>query len=449
MTEIKVKDKTAFDSVTQLFDIQNDSNGKHKYFDDADKIKVEKDGGKYVIKTNANSFVLEDINDDNDDAQKFQMTSKGGSWFGGIRGEKVDGNTAAWQQLVEKTSSSFHKKYSYLMCKGKLDDSAEKEGKDRAKIKEIMARKLPNIEQFEIKRDKTLSSESVFGVSLRIVFLGAYPPILGKIFFRRNLDGEFLPVEREFAKEINNIIFNTNSNAVMSSDSDLQGNDTFNDENGATKAAILDKLQEVVSSENGFDKYLYIGNEKDKKVIQLIIDNGGVSDPVEIDCESVKALSITYIDWTSRGYNIFAAEEAIISVVFSFGDAITMKCLACESKRLDSSLVELGIEAPQEIFEKHLQKISCKKVGINQCACTQFVCENDIVFVGDSQERLCRNCQHIEKVFDCHGDAYLTKELVYACDVNTLVPVEEVTQCSLCGRAVTVENTNNGVCSLC
>lgn len=423
----------SFDSIKELCRLQKESTHED-FIEDVNILDDE------IQDNSGNIFVA--LKSSQRDVDIAKMTDEGGSWFDSFRGKATSDDTSAWPRFVEKISSDFHKRYSFLMCK--YDDkevTEEKQEEEISKILDIIQRHYPELQDVKVVPNKKIDANGLFGVSLRLMVTGGTGesiPILGRVFFKKDEDGEYRPVNKQDSASIDSIV----NNAGKYPNKDM----VYTGDGGSTRKQIITKLQELIDLE-GLEEYLILGNAMDKEIIANIIKHGANSQ-VDIECTSVKVLSIIYVEWNTHGYDVFSnTDQMILKATFGMtGDSLNLKCVACNS--IDSYLVKDGIEMPDEVFKKHLMPISCSHVGPTLTNCKKLKCVNSLIdFDG---EYACLDCPYPEKVFEYEGQKYLTSNMVYASDLNTLVPSVQMGQCSVCKRTITISNPEEEpICPIC
>lgn len=352
----------------------------------------------------------------------------------------------------KKISSGFHKEYSFLKCKRGVADITDSDRyEDKKIITGVLEAHYPDLaEVCKICESKTQASENVFGVGLRLTVSGGSgeaSPILGKIFFKRDkATGEFLPLSQGDATKVNDVFFG-DAAELSARGFEIEKGDNSAD-NGSLKEQIVSKLNDLVNSEGGFGEYLVLSSDKDFGVIEQILSKAA-NETELIVCQSVKLLSIIYVDWAMREYDVFdETGEALLHAKFGLGNALTLCCLACDSE--DNVLVDSGVEAVDDVFDSHLEYTTCCGIGPTGGTCTRYLCQSNGVATNDD-EMICRDCPHMERAVHYNGQKYCTSEMVYASDVNCLIPAEDAHECDICGRAVSQLETAAmlDVCPLC
>lgn len=428
-----------------------------------DGVITKIDGDRIV--TPSHEFVLSRGRSSKTGAERTALINENGAtWFGAFRGEKFKNNTAEWLMFVETIKEHFHRNYSVLEYRPNIKEISKEYVNSQIKLIDNALKCFYDDYAFEIKRaDDEEGLEDVYGASFRMEITdgtGEAVPVLGKIYFRKK-GTSFIPFSSSEAELID-------AHITKNFDSEEEGENFLQNSAQLTDTVVneLDKL--VNSSKNDLSSNLVFTDPADKEAVELMVEKGP-NDNVELTCLSLSLLNIFHFKWRSDIYNILLEDKIVLKASVGLGGRLTVSCNSCAEKTtlieagkitlnfkgarrsvtIDPKLEDLNLTASaietakENLFSKHLKRISCNENARLAGICTKYVCSDDTVTISSKSGSVCKckNCPHPEVIFKCDdGAVRYTKDLVFVRDAMTLMPKENTVECSCCGRTFTKDS---------
>ncbi|MBO4472526.1 MAG: hypothetical protein J5765_01820 [Clostridia bacterium] len=471
-------------------------------------------GMVFPFRTEGNSIVYVDGNDEYvysigkmsvaREEEKVYMDQAGASWFKQMRGdgepEPPIKASNHWKILLRKLSDSFYENNFFFSC----DNTSEEvnnisDDKVKANVESILETFYPEEKGKFVLEVTNKKAQYVYAASLRFEVgkFGAPQPVLGRVYFTKNLDDTLDLLSVEDANKLDRSL-----EAVL-------GNNGGKDESAADSVdSTLNTLYAILNNREHLERNI-VFNEQNERVIENIVDpskgNRGDERAMEQDEEvqieiskatvntlfkikvNAKTVNIYFNDFTHRKDPVLCAD-----ILF---DKITLRCLVCKKELIHSSIVNYldkagearkaellfdgnkiklrdpsthndipygeAIEAIKEsVFRKHLLRVACESCG-GRGSCVGYVCEGKQIVVKnlddpDSSEPIirCMDCVFPESFIVINNEAYTPNSVFYDVNDHSLRLVEdkngERCTCEICGRDYFEKPENDpGVCALC
>jgi len=475
---------------------------------------VHKGNFPFRTEKNGNAIIYVDGNDEyvysiggssaEQEEEKVYMDQSGASWFKQMRGdgEPSDPIKASnrWKILIRKLSDYFYENNFFFYCDN-TQETINNISDDNAiaVVKRILETFFPcekgNVE-WKVTNKK---AQYVYAASLRfeVSKFGVPQPVLGSLYFTKNLDNTLDLLSVEDAKRLD------------SSLSEVLEDKEYTVEGAADSLdSTLNTLYGILASREHLERNI-VFNDQNRKVIENIVNpsRGAGGDerameqdeevPIEIAKATVntlfkikvnaKTVNIYFNDFTHRKDPVLCAD-----ILF---DKITLRCLACQKELIHSSIVNYmdkagnarkaellfdgnkiklrdpsthndipygeAIKAIKEsVFRKHLLRVQCNLFG-GRGACAGYVCEGKQIVVKDlvhpdAEEPIirCKDCAFPESFVIMNSEAYTPSSVFYDVNDHSLRLIEDNgggrCTCSICGREFyKQQRAQQEVCSLC
>lgn len=396
-------------------------------------------------------------NDADTNKETLKMTNTGAQWFSNDDEELKDANSK-WQRNMDQISEEFHKQYSFLECV--VDDNLVQKNDALRLLNNVSLENYK--EENLVLIDNSKFSEEVLGLTMRILITdgtGEGTPIIGKIFFKGK-QGELKPINKIESKKI-----------IESTTSALEKNKDEAVEDVVKDTTYVQKeLKNLIENSEGFEDYLSL-TEQDEKIIQQINERCA-EDEVRIFATSVSILNITSIKWFPTVYAVYTktinGEENNYTLIIGANNTISLLCNLCNNSNFIIEDNKFNMIENEDEVVYHLDEISndqlislksyntypfnlhgkikeCKISKPNCDICRKMVCSHMI----DTKLDVCINCEHIERVYEYEGSKYLTQNMSYCNDLNTIIPNELITTCRSCNQDYTSESLDFDKCETC
>ncbi len=442
--------------------------------DDEDLISKEKNGGYYPM--------------EEDGAPAFANFRRSGG--------EIETDMAKWKELITEVSKSFHKTNTWLRydtTSAEASPGVIEADKKRIKVLlETIWYSQSRAIDIEYKADPNEKDAitTIYGASLRLGICVEMPkeeiPIVGRIYFKRELDNSLVPLSYEVAETISEklkIFEKTDKENQKSRGNDEDGY-SFNDLETALRRGIKTCLDST--SGNGLADYLLVKSDNsqdgisidDNKIIEDLIENA--EDEVrEIVCKNMKILYLFQVRTRNRVYEIKYNNQSILSVMIDMNEELSIRCLTCnepklivernavalegkdqegkdtvESLTIDDKKEYLGLSS--EDFNRVLSKLNEHVIMINckeTSDCIRIKCKNDIVngsqIGGASDKNYCRDCNKCESIYYVDGKPWCTENLVYDFEKKELILPKASQVCKVCGRSYFTSSLVDEVCAFC
>ena len=494
------KDKELFPIIIKLIESFQGSTHKGNF-----PFRTDKNGNAIIYVDGNDEYVYSiDGSSVEQEEEKVYMDQSGASWFKQMRGdgEPSDPIKASnrWKILIRKLSDYFYENNFFFYCDN-TQETINNISDDNAiaVVKRILETFFPcekgNVE-WKVTNKK---AQYVYAASLRfeVSKFGVPQPVLGSLYFTKNLDNTLDLLSVEDAKRLD------------SSLSEVLEDKEYTVEGAADSLdSTLNTLYGILASREHLERNI-VFNDQNRKVIENIVNpsRGAGGDerameqdeevPIEIAKATVntlfkikvnaKTVNIYFNDFTHRKDPVLCAD-----ILF---DKITLRCLACQKELIHSSIVNYkdktgkphkaellfdgnkiklrdpsthndipygeAIKAIKEsVFRKHLLRVACESCG-GRGSCVGYVCEGKQIVVKnlddpDSSEPIirCMDCVFPESFIVINNEAYTPNSVFYDVNDHSLRLVEdkngERCTCEICGRDYFEKPENDpGVCALC
>lgn len=428
-------------------------------------------------------------------AQKIDR--RGASWFSVFRGERVDDSNSAWIELIENVAKDYRTNYSFIEFKQEKDASQKKE--DHRLVQRLFDKVLSQIYVGCTLSEEACAPEvvNIFGLSMKLELgggVGQSEPVLCKVYFRQ-INGEFVPLSKEQAFEIENYI-----NGAVPDEGDSaqqllgkEQSDLISSVLAALTACIEDNPD---TQDNSFTDYvIFSGQAADSSIIadandvvkkdtdfnkvKFMLKMLGNSTDKQLSCSKVEILGISHVKWDNSVFQVKQGGKPVLSVTVGINNSIDVRCINCgdESSLLIDANEIRGINGFEKIywtldpskddfglsesianitkhseFSRHLFTVDCTQATLDGCRRT--VCSCQVFEVG--KELKCKNCHHPEivyvDIFDQDATPKSTYSLEFAMDKLSFVDSskDELFTCPCCHHSYTQDTVQKfGLCEHC
>ena len=461
---VGVKYKNIFDSIVSLVNKNALPNLDIKV------VNNEIHSKQRIFNYDNNMTAVNDISDTS-------ITKTGASWFGVFRNQSIDTSDSEWIDFVNEVSESYHKEYSFFefpeISHKKTDSQLVNEKKILAALSKLFFENI--YDDLHLVESKYVSSD-IFGVNLRLEInrgTGALQPLIGKVYFEKDQNGNLTPISSSVADEIEGFfIQNMTSSGLNKINSNI-------DETEKLSNLVCSSLDMLISGKTilEFSDCFNVSNSEDIEIMEEIIRRGSAG-VLDINCTNVRILSITHAVWKNQVYYVGIGNNKLLEFKFGLNNCVTLKCVNCSEiiiennkihcfdtnneKEYDyyinyenqSALPYVGLtkEEIEDIlihgpFKKHLFKNSCK-INNRNINCSRVICSKQAM-VSDGKT-ICKTCPYPEKLYiNRNGVKVITQNTEFDRDSMELVSKGKVSICKYCHRAFQFSISEQGLCPIC
>ena len=464
-----------------------------------------------IIFNNCCFTMIEKTNNENDeqkDGDSYPMDpQKGSPAFANFRrGERgIKTSMARWKELITEVSKSFHKENTWLRYDTTSSEASPEVIKaDMNKIKAFLnrfwdERIAKNFEiDYKLNPNASDAITTIYGASLRLGICVERPkeeiPIVGRIFFKRELNNSLVPLPYQVAENISEklkIFENPNGTSRTTQ----RGADEDNYDFNHLSTALQEGIQRCIAddSELGLANYLIVKSDRDQngaiiddnKIIENIIKKATEEDikVEEITCKNIKMLYMFQVRTRNRVYEVKYNDRPVLRIMIDMNEDFSIRCLCCnesellverntvtfrkydengkeesvERATLDfSDTVNTGLPITDPMYVRVMEKLGdhIKLITCNEAnGCKRIKCSCDIVkadAMGDVGNReYCADCEKFEVIYHVDGKPRCTSKLVYDCEKNDLVVAQNGQTCKVCGRTYYQSKLTDGMCEFC
>ena len=463
--------KNSFDSIIKIVNLCN--------FSSVNNVPIEVSNNKIKYGENVYEYDNSIMSYESSNI-KYEMNKEGASWFSGLRNkEQLVSFDSEWKELIKNIAVKFHTEYSFLELDTDNYQITSKELEDKKKKAMFIINKFFNLDNGELRKTEDSDSRTLdyYGAILKLEISDdtrESQVILCKVFFKKNDDGVFIPLDSEEAKEINNFFLKKSKN---NDNTGIKAVDNITDEarldlvETATDY-LTDALIKLINDKNNdFSKYYFLHHEsenslsEDEKIIKSIIDNAPSLGVVNISCKEMSLLSIIHAKWNSVCLGYYVGGRKYLDFEFGLKDKCNVSCSLCKDKETliyDDMLIYLdsnGEKSKMSIYDtdvsdyvesslipNHIILMNNCKARCRNIECRKIVCKSDLIELDG--ELKCTNCRYPEIVFvGSDNIPRMNRNLVFVSDLNDLKTKEESQKCSLCKRFFVT--MSNDLCPLC
>lgn len=410
------------------------------------------------------------------------FAADGAKWFAGVRGGAVESGSSDFKQLIMDVAEDYHKHYSLIEFRQTIEERLQKE---RASLQKICRRfesgLLHRLYGDTMILGDTCSAEpeNYYAVSLRVEINGGAEsaPLLGKLYFREDSRGDFLPLTTTEAGKIDEYIRAAVPQEEQGESRDLDSAD------GRVIDNVLSVMEKVFDS-GDFAEYMTFLPDYRVKIGQML-DQLATNEEKELECTYVKVLGISHVQWQNVAYPVWFGAKQAMRFVIGLNNRISLYCTSCSgagvpliennavrfpedepdtqycylnfgAENLGLTDIDIAYIKEKSVFARHLLTVSCPENPRNG-DCSRVVCASQALTVTTENGKTaykCKNCPYPEIVYrdifaDTPGEGMYTPAQHIDSRKCAFTQAKTAT-CACCGREFRESDLGRGkLCAFC